>query len=162
MVTRTDETQPRKCSICAIVKLPSAFYDGNRRVDGTQCKGSRCKQCIREYYRKHNKGLRAIPSRDMEIRLRTSRKDAKERGHLPCFADVDELASSFTGRCFICGVPEIECAVRLVMDHDHATGQFRGWLCHKCNRALGLINDSTDVAVKLGVYLENSGTICYT
>ena len=27
-------------------------------------------------------------------------------------------------------------------DHDHITNQFRGWLCHQCNRNLGGMNDS--------------------
>ena len=27
-------------------------------------------------------------------------------------------------------------------DHDHKSGTFRGWLCHKCNTALGLLNDN--------------------
>jgi len=27
------------------------------------------------------------------------------------------------------------------LDHDHKTGQFRGWLCHDCNKALGFFKD---------------------
>jgi hypothetical protein len=29
----------------------------------------------------------------------------------------------------------------LAEDHDHQTGRFRGWLCHKCNLAFGLLGD---------------------
>lgn len=28
-----------------------------------------------------------------------------------------------------------------VLDHCHKTDDFRGWLCHSCNRALGCFND---------------------
>ena len=28
-----------------------------------------------------------------------------------------------------------------VLDHDHDTDDFRGWLCHRCNRALGCFHD---------------------
>lgn len=33
-------------------------------------------------------------------------------------------------RCGICG-----CETELVMDHDHSTGNIRGWLCRGCNIA---------------------------
>ena len=45
--------------------------------------------------------------------------------------------------------------LELHYDHDHATGHFRGWLCHKCNFALGNVNDSPELLRKLADYLEN-------
>ena len=39
-------------------------------------------------------------------------------------------------------------------DHCHQTGKFRGWLCHTCNRVLGLAGDSPELLRKLAAYLE--------
>lgn len=41
-------------------------------------------------------------------------------------------------------------------DHDHGTGWFRGWLCHQCNSALGLLKDSPAMIQGLLAYLERS------
>ena len=41
--------------------------------------------------------------------------------------------------CAICGVA-VE-GKKLHYDHDHATGEFRGWLCQLCNTGLGMFKD---------------------
>jgi hypothetical protein len=51
-----------------------------------------------------------------------------------------------------------------VLDHDHKTKEFRGWLCHKCNRALGAFNDDYKILLKAVDYLKgeiNSGQECF-
>lgn len=53
--------------------------------------------------------------------------------------------------CEICGRREI-----LVFDHDHAHGNFRGWLCNRCNRALGLAGDNVEVLLQMALYLERT------
>ena len=40
-------------------------------------------------------------------------------------------------------------------DHDHTTNQFRGWLCHKCNVILGMVNDNPKILANLIKYLNN-------
>lgn len=40
-------------------------------------------------------------------------------------------------------------------DHDHRTGNFRGWLCRNCNSALGKIDTITKLK-KAILYLENA------
>lgn len=38
-------------------------------------------------------------------------------------------------------------------DHDALSGEFRGWLCHNCNRALGLFKDSPILLTNALMYL---------
>ena len=47
----------------------------------------------------------------------------------------------------------------LVVDHDHSTGAVRGLLCHNCNRALGLLQDSRENLMNCLSYLERVTTI---
>jgi hypothetical protein len=41
-----------------------------------------------------------------------------------------------------------------VLDHCHETETFRGWLCHKCNRALGGFDDCIEILGRAITYLE--------
>jgi hypothetical protein len=42
-----------------------------------------------------------------------------------------------------------------VVDHDHSNGNFRGWVCGKCNRALGNFGDDLTKVRNAVKYLEN-------
>ena len=41
-----------------------------------------------------------------------------------------------------------------VLDHDHVSEEFRGWLCHKCNRSLGGFDDDIGVLNNAIEYLN--------
>ena len=41
-----------------------------------------------------------------------------------------------------------------VLDHCHEKETFRGWLCHKCNRALGGFDDNVDTLKRAMSYLQ--------
>ena len=63
--------------------------------------------------------------------------------------------------CAICGSEGFKMAehhrMYLVVDHDHDTGKVRNLLCHNCNRALGLLQDSPDIVAKAHEYLKVHG-----
>lgn len=61
--------------------------------------------------------------------------------------------------CFrVCGVSERSGYHKLCVDHNHATGEIRGLLCHFCNSLLGRFNDNaaqiTEWAARIAQYLE--------
>jgi hypothetical protein len=43
---------------------------------------------------------------------------------------------------------------KIVLDHDHISGNFRGWICTQCNTALGFCKDNPAILRWLADYLE--------
>lgn len=68
-----------------------------------------------------------------------------------------DLEAIQQGKCAICGGDPKFPNRRLCVDHDHATGHFRGLLCGHCNTAIGLMKDSPEIMRKAIAYLENNG-----
>jgi hypothetical protein len=121
----------------------------------------RLKKVAAEYHAKNRdkclRKMRARRNADMlGARLRDSGYRAKQRGYAPCTAGVAEVKASFTGHC-----QNHKCCREISgrgahIDHDHATGRFRGWLCSQCNHALGLLHDSPEKIQGLKDYLTPS------
>lgn len=64
--------------------------------------------------------------------------------------------------CDMCGrIEDIENQKnsRIVFDHDHITGKFRGWICDSCNRGLSNLGDNIEGLQKGIIYL-NGGNKC--
>ena len=53
--------------------------------------------------------------------------------------------------CEICK----ECNRYIVFDHCHTSNLFRGWLCDRCNKVLGILKDNPILIRKLADYVEN-------
>lgn len=56
--------------------------------------------------------------------------------------------------CEVCGEQEQRRGRKLCFDHDHQCGHFRGWLCSRCNLALGNARDNPEILRALAAYLE--------
>jgi hypothetical protein len=54
-----------------------------------------------------------------------------------------------TAVCAVCSTDQ-----NIHIDHDHATGKIRGFLCGSCNRALGMLQDDWHRIIKLVTYLH--------
>lgn len=55
------------------------------------------------------------------------------------------------GYCPICN----DFTEKWVLDHDHVTQQFRGWLCNSCNTALGKFKENVLILEKAIKYIQN-------
>jgi hypothetical protein len=55
--------------------------------------------------------------------------------------------------CDLCNKPN-KTNRPIQFDHCHQTGEFRGWLCRKCNSALGLVSDDIGLLLKMVEYLK--------
>lgn len=58
------------------------------------------------------------------------------------------------GVCECCGVDKPSGRGGWHLDHNHETGEFRGWLCSKCNGGIGLLGDCVNGVKKALNYLE--------
>lgn len=56
------------------------------------------------------------------------------------------------GKCMICHQED-----RLVIDHNHKTGDFRGLLCYTHNAGLGMFQDNPELLEEAARYLRDKG-----
>jgi Recombination endonuclease VII len=109
---------------------------------------SRCKDCSRQGAVAWQ---RANPAKRDRNNLRMKAKLAG--------LDPDLVAARLDAHnafCDICGCPPSQSDKynnRLHVDHDHATGQFRGFLCGNCNRGLGMFKDDVRLLRQAAAYL---------
>jgi hypothetical protein len=54
--------------------------------------------------------------------------------------------------CELCFKPDPR--EKIVWDHCHRTGKFRGWLCDRCNKTIGAAEDSPTILRAMADYVE--------
>jgi len=67
-------------------------------------------------------------------------------------AEYDDMLMEQGGVCAICKGESGN--TRLVVDHDHETGDIRAILCHSCNTGLGMLEDDPARLKKAIRYLK--------
>ena len=91
-----------------------------------------------------------------KVRATERRKTLRDCGWTP--EAYDQAFAEQRGVCAICGAPPEVSPInpygRLCGDHEHNTGARRGLLCHPCNRAIGLLKDSSANAENAMAYLR--------
>lgn len=116
-----------------------------------------CKPCSNEYKeqwkRDNPEKADAIRERGEPTRRRYElRRRAARAGQDPDF--IENYVREHDGKCEICGrVPDAD-ERGLHIDHDHATGEFRGMICNNCNGGLGRFMDNPEFLVTAAEYLR--------
>jgi len=66
----------------------------------------------------------------------------------------NDLFSKQEGKCSICNKHQTTLKNKLVVDHDHATGEIRGLLCKKCNVMIGFAEENIEILENTINYLK--------
>ncbi len=130
----------KRCGKCRVIKPVDDFYPSPNQ--GRHRRHGWCKECCRLYSRgKGNKDVLKYKAIDP---LHYRRKKLLAMYGITHEQYV-EMSSAQDDVCAICKEPEKRVLygniAYLAIDHDHATGVVRGLLCHRCNTALGAIEN---------------------
>ena len=94
---------------------------------------------------------------DEERRLqyrRTARSGHLQRTYGITLDEYEKALAEQNNCCAICEVHESDAPrQRLAVDHCHDTGKIRGFLCDRCNLALGMLGDGAKQVEKALNYL---------
>lgn len=124
-------------------------------------RGWACEQCQREkraaWKRLHADRLRAYnrahaKAHRAEGLLSASRQLARAGGYAPLNMPADALRAILAAHSGRCDIPRCPRPAKAI-DHDHATGDFRGILCTRHNAGLGHFSDSADELLSAVEYL---------
>jgi hypothetical protein len=98
------------------------------------------RETLRQRRAQQNKEWRAfIKTRDPELWQYIQRKYALRRNYGLTPEAYEAMLKAQGGKCAICRRPPEKR--KHAVDHCHKTNTIRGLLCHRCNRALGYLDD---------------------
>ncbi len=143
------------CISCKEIILISNFAKQKKCKDGIR---PQCKTCLNKknkiYYSKNKDKVleRSKSYNKTEFRKAYCRNFAKIKLKIKRESNASRPR---TLRCECCG--DLPDCKGIVWDHDHESGLFRGWLCNRCNRVLGMCKDNKLVFENLTEYLEKHG-----
>lgn len=146
----------RTCKSCSIEKPLTEFYYKNLNKEG------RCKACVSElrkisYVANKDAKLKKVQQYRMENPEKI--RDTKLKQAFGIGVDwYNDQFEKQNGTCASCKKPESTIwrgrVLSLAVDHDHFSGEIRGLLCMRCNRALGLLDDDEIIINNLLGYIR--------
>jgi hypothetical protein len=137
------------CSKCKETKPVTSFHNRSTKTkDGYRAD---CKDCVRRdsakswqaRSKKHGKGINL-------------RKYWPGSSYKDALANYVSLLESQSFKCAICPKEHEDTKFGLEVDHCHSSNKVRGLLCGSCNKAIGLMQNSSSIVVNAAKYLEKN------
>ena len=119
-----------ECNDCKIVQDPKNFQHVVGTLGFTEIK-RKCKSCLRDHYylMKQLRSIHPYPDKNYECPI--------------CERNLKEISRTGQKRL-----------KQWVLDHDHDTLLFRGWLCGNCNTGIGGLKDDIGRVKRALEYLQ--------
>ena len=146
----------RICSVCKVFKLWSEYRKAKDQKSGYR---PSCRECElksnHEYYLRN----RSVVLERMRMFNKTEHRRSYARKYMARKLREKRNADATRPRpekCEICKTDASFLRRGIVYDHNHQTGKFRGWLCDRCNRVLGLVEDNIEILGSMVTYLKGN------
>ena len=121
----SEETATHYCKKCDTHKPVSEFVHRDRASNGLKPINS-CKECDEK------------PKKQLALLKKYTPKPDSDHVCPLCLRGADVLGYTSP----------------FVLEHNHITGEFRGWVCHDCNTAMSRVRDDPDTLRRMAEYLE--------
>ena len=130
----------KTCQICG-----NKFTDNTKNGSRKTC-SPKCRRILRYSDPEDNFNMK------VELRVNTFRN----KGVIFDEFTIQKIKNDLrVGRCQLCGskIPDFR---KRHIDHDHATGIYRGILCNRCNSGIGFLQDNPVLAERMVEYLKTA------
>lgn len=144
----------RECRSCHVFKPWDAFYVNHKGRNGRMSVCISCRRSKRAAEHRENhaylvaqRRARLLRDPDCGLRKRLKKLSVARETYDSAYARGCEICNSaFRGR------------KHAHLDHNHATGEFRGLLCPHCNAGLGWFQEDEARLARAIVYLKTHGS----
>ena len=152
-----DFENQKTCGACSQTKPLDCFPRNKVKKDGY---GAQCKECQKvysrnwyaknrdsvlkkqkQYYADNNEACKAARAKYAKANPEKMREYGRKRSR----KKLPEPTRPCPTHCEMCHRTSKRA---LHLDHDHITGEFRGWLCGCCNTAFGRLGDDFEIAIQ--------------
>lgn len=130
-VKKTGDAYPKKiCNICHKLLSTTEFARNQNAKNNRSVRRPSCKEC-----RKQLEGKDATPKAKLEWSKNKPQNEPFE--------------------CPICGKRTIAgITSKVVLEHNHHTGEVRGWVCDSCNTGIGRFKDDVELLKRAIKFIE--------